>query len=407
MLFQGVKEDNMKTNVQPAAKALWTRDFLILFFTNSLFFAGFQLLIPVIPLYVTRLGGTSGQVGLITGIFVFSAIFIRLFTDLGIKKFGKRYCLFIGIITSFLSVAGYYLWTSVSGLLAIRIIHGIGFGIATTFYATLAADIIPAARCGEGMGYFGLGTTIAMAVAPAAGIWLMNDYGFGAVFLVSALCQIHALLGVYFCSIPAITVPDEVRSGSRRSFWDRFMVSGTQFPAFLSMLFGIAYGSVLTFIAVFAKEANIVNPGYFFLLGTLCMCLSRTVTGKIFDRKGPAWVILPGAILFLAGLAILTATTTLTTILVASVFYGFGVGALFPALQTWILNLVPASRRSAASATFYNVLDIGIGGGAIMLGILAGATGYASVYIYSTGVMFVFLVSYSYYYVKNKNNAMK
>ncbi|QDR83152.1 MFS transporter [Sporomusa termitida] len=395
----------MKTELQPVGKELWTRDFLILFFTNSLFFAGFQLLIPVIPLYVTRLGGTSGQVGLIAGIFVFSAIFIRLFTDWGIKKFGKRYCLFIGITISFLSVAGYYLWLSVGGLLAIRIIHGIGFGIATTFYATLAADIIPVSRCGEGMGYFGMGTTMAMAVAPAAGIWLMNSYGFGAVFFVSALCQIHALLGVYFCSVPAMPVADEVRSDLSRSVWDRFMVRGTRFPAFLAMLFGICYGSVLTFIAVFAKEVNIANPGYFFLLGTLCMCLSRTVTGKIFDRKGPAWVILPGAILFLAGLAILTATTTLTAILAAAVFYGFGVGALFPALQTWILNLVPASRRSAASATFYNVLDIGAGGGAIMLGLLAGATGYASVYIYSTGVMFVFLAAYSYYYVNEKKGA--
>lgn len=395
----------MKTNLQPVKKALWTKDFLILFFTNSLFFAGFQLLIPVIPLYVTVLGGTSSQVGLITGVFVFSAIFIRLFTDWGIEKFGKKYCLFIGIIISFLSVAGYYLWTSAGGLLAIRIVHGLGFGIATTFYATLAADIIPASRCGEGMGYFGLGTTMAMAVAPAAGIWLMNSYGFGAVFLVSALCQVHALLGVSFCSVPAVTVAGDVQTDISRPFWDRFMVSGTRLPAFLTMLFGICYGSVLTFIAVFAKAVNIENPGYFFLLGTFCMCLSRTVTGKIFDRKGPVWVILPGAVLFLAGLAILTSATTLTAILAASVFYGFGVGALFPALQTWILNLVPAGRRSAASATFYNVLDIGAGGGAILLGLLAGATGYASLYIYSTGVMFVFLVSYSYYYINKQNHA--
>ncbi|HWR09864.1 MFS transporter [Sporomusa sp.] len=392
----------MKSNLQDKNEKLWTKDFWILFFTNGLFFAGFQLLIPVIPLYVTWLGGTSAQVGLIAGIFVFSAIFIRLFTDVGIEKFGKRYCLFIGIIISFLSVAGYYIWTSVGGLLAIRIIHGIGLGIATTFYATIAADIIPASRCGEGMGYFGLGTTLAMAVAPAAGIWLMNEYGFGAVFLVSAVCQIHALIGVYFCAVPTVAQADGLPQDVSRSLLERFMENGTRFPAFLTMLFGFCYGSVLTFIAVFAKEANIANPGYFFLLGTLCMCLSRAVTGRIFDSKGPVWVILPGAFLFLLGLALLTTTTSLYMMLVASTFYGFGVGALFPALQTWILNLVPASRRSGASATFYNVLDIGVGGGAILLGMLAGVTGYASVYMYSAAAMFVFLVAYGYYYIADK-----
>lgn len=375
---------------------LWTKNFVSLTLTNGLFFGGFHILLPTIPLYAAQQGGTSTQVGLIAGIFVFSAIFIRLFTDYGKNKFGKMNCLFIGIAISFLAAASYLIWNSVAELLAIRVIHGIGFGIATTFYATIAADVVPSARIGEGMGYFGLGTTVAMAIAPALGIWLLNEYGFSAVFIVAVLCQIIAYVWTRFCSFSSAMPVDDFQTKHSNSIVDKFMEKGTRFPAFLTVLFGISYGSVLNFIAVFAKEVHITNPGYFFLLGTVCVCLSRTVTGRIFDKKGPAWVILPGAILFLLSFVVLNMTTSLGVLLGASVLYGLGLGALFPALQTWILNLVPDDRRSAASATFYNVLDVGTGGGAILFGILAGQVGFASVYIYSIATMVLFILAYSY-----------
>lgn len=387
---------------------LWTRNFIFLILTNGLFFSGFHILLPTIPLYAAQQGGSSIQVGLIAGIFVFSAIFIRLFTDYGKNKFGKKNCLFIGIVISFLSAASYLIWNSVGELLAIRVIHGLGFGIATTFYATIAADVIPTSRRGEGMGYFGLGTTVAMAIAPALGIWLLNEYGFSAVFVVAVLCQVIAFVWTHFCSIPTSTIAiDDIQKEEGRSLIDRFMERGTRFPALLTVLFGISYGSVLNFIAVFAKEVHIANPGYFFLVGTMCVCASRSVTGRIFDKKGPAWVILPGGILFFLSFVVLNITTSIEVFLGASVLYGLGVGALFPALQTWILNLVPANRRSAASATFYNVLDVGTGGGSIIFGMLAGKMGFSSVYIYSIAIMLVFILAYGYYIIVKKQAALE
>lgn len=64
------------------------------------------------------------------------------------------------------------------------------------------------------------------------------------------------------------------------------------FQAFLALLFGVCIGGVLNFIAILAKEAHITNAGSFFLICTLCIFVSRLVTGRIFDKKGPAWVIL-------------------------------------------------------------------------------------------------------------------
>ena len=127
---------------------------------------------------------------------------------------------------------------------------------------------------------------------------------------------------------------------------------------------------------------------------TVCIFLSRLATGRIFDKKGPAWVILPGALVFLAGFVVLAQSKTMTSFLIASALYGFGYGTIFPALQTWMFNLVAPSKRSAASATFYNMIDIGNGIGSVALGMLAGKFGYASIYWCSAGITSVFLLSY-------------
>ena len=79
----------------------------------------------------------------------------------------------------------------------------------------------------------------------------------------------------------------------------------------------------------------------------------------------------------------------------AAVLYGFGGGFLLPALITWMLNLVQPHRRSAASATFYNMLDVGTSAGAILLGMVAERVGFISMYKYSAGAMGIFLIVFA------------
>ncbi|MBP2663932.1 MAG: mdtG 2 [Firmicutes bacterium] len=383
---------------------LWTKDFILFTISNAFLFSGFHIFLPTLPIYVLNQGGTSTDVGLLSAIFVFCAILIRFFTDYGIRKWGKKYYLYIGCILCLIAAISYILATSVPRLLSLRVFHGLGFGIATTLYATIVSDILPKSRRGEGIGYFGLGTTLAMAIAPGLGVWIVDNFSFNNLFIVAMISQIIALVCMSLCSIP-----DDRTAASHNqensSFIDKLLERRLLFQAFLTVLFGICIGGVLNFIALLAKEAHIANAGYFFLICTLCIFLSRLVTGRIFDKKGPAWVILPGTILFLLGFVVLAQSKSMTSFLTASALYGFGYGTIFPAIQTWMFNLVPASKRSAASATFYNMVDIGNGVGSVALGVLAGKLGYASIYWCSSIIMGIFLISYI-WFVCNERQAL-
>ena len=79
---------------------LWSRDFLALTTANGLLFVGFHILLPTLPIYMASLGASGSEIGLIAGIFGYSAIFIRLFTDTGVRAFGKKTCLYAGLLLS-------------------------------------------------------------------------------------------------------------------------------------------------------------------------------------------------------------------------------------------------------------------------------------------------------------------
>ncbi len=386
----------------PITGPLWTKNFIILSVSNALLFSGFHLIMPVLPLFLADCGGADSEIGLIMGSFTISAIIIRLFTETGISTFGKKRFLILGMIVCMFGTAGYY-WADTVGLaLAVRLLHGVGFGIATTLYATLAVDIIPAVRRGEGIGYFGLGTTISMAVSPALGVWLVDANGFGALFAVATAGQIIAVLGLgAFAPAPVAAVANPVADAAR-PFLERIFERKTVFPAFLALLTGVAASGVLAFVALMAKEAHLDSVGYFFMVATSFVFLSRLFVGRIFDRRGPVWVVIPGAICLLVGQLILAHTDSTPVLLTAAIFHGLGIGILFPSLQAWMVGLVPPERRGVANATFYNFLDSGIGCGAAVLGFVAQAAGYAAVYQAAAGAMGVFIIVYAVYLLRGR-----
>ncbi|PKU22143.1 MFS transporter [Telmatospirillum siberiense] len=387
---------------------IWSKNFTGLVLSNGFFFGGFHMLLPTVPLLASDMGGSKTQVGLIAGIFVLSSVITRLFTDLGVRKLGKRNCLLLGIVISLFSAALYPFAPTVETMLWVRVLHGVGFGIGTTFYVAIVSDVIPATRRGEGLGYFGLATTIAMAVAPATGLWIAKEYGFTAMFAMAGSWELIAGLLLSTCGFSSAPTsaphPErhEAPAIGRRSVLDIFVEPGTLFPAFLVIMMGIAHGSVINFIAVYANELHLANPGYFFILGTGCIFLSRLAMGKVYDRKGPAWVVLPGVILLLTGLVTVAEASTMEVYLAAAVLHGFGIGMLFPALQTATISDVAPQRRSAASATFSNALDIGLGGGSVLLGMFAQKAGLPSAYLCAAAVMGVFLVIYTIHLMNQK-----
>ncbi|MDQ0887231.1 MFS family permease [Paenibacillus sp. V4I9] len=374
-------------------KPLWTKAFLITSLSNLLLFFSFQMLIPTIPTHVSQLGGNDVQVGLVIGIFTISSLLTRPFAGRALDLFGRKHVLLVGLALCALTIAGYSYMAAVTLILAARFVHGIGWGMSTTSLGTVIADIIPSERRGEGMGYYGLSNTFAMALAPLTGLWLMQTYGFPRVLLISTLLALLSLFSSLFITYSK-PMPIE-KSAQRPKLMDRLWERTAMLPSGLLLCTAICYGGIVTFITLFGHEAGISNVGWFFLCNASMVLIVRPITGMLFDRKGPEWVLLPGALFTLAGLLLLSYAHSEASLAGAAICYGIGFGSLQPALQAWTIARAAPNRRGAANGTFFSANDLGIGLGAMVLGALANISGsYALMYRYSTVLILVFILIY-------------
>ena len=379
---------------------LWTLAFIFITISNALVFMIFEMLLPTLPLFVTELGGGASQIGLVTGIFTLSAILIRPFAGLLASKFNKKYLLIGGVIVNALATGAYYLSSSIEMLLFIRLIHGAGFGLITTYFATIAAEIIPRKRRGEGMGYFGVGETVAISVGPMLGILTLELYDFQRLFLGGMAVLLLATLMAGFFK----RKPENIALDKEASIKITFIEKRVLFPAILTLLLGIAAGSIMSFFSLYALEKNYTYVGLFFFIIAAASFAVRLISGKIFDRYGTPVILIPGAILGVIGFGVLYAAESTFTFSIAAVLYGFGFGAIFPAIQTWCMNLVDEHEHEGAMGTFFNFFDLGIGGGSLLLGMIAAATSYQMIYIIATIAYALFLLLYMIYFVKVKRN---
>lgn len=389
----------MSTNVltTPTVR-LWTRSFLFIMTANALLFMVFEMMLPTLPLFVSKLGGGASQVGLVTGIFMFSAILIRPFTARLASKIDKKYLLLIGLAICALMTGAYYLSTSIGMILVFRVLHGLGFGLATTYFATLATASIPKERRGEGLGYFGVGETVAVSVGPLIGTAILMRYDFHYLFFGGAFILLLALAMTAFIS----RRPPAEAAGEHGSVPVKLIERKVLLPSLLILLVGVAAGSIMSFIALYAAEQGFASVAWFFFIVAAGSFAVRLVSGKMFDRFGPGSVLVPSAFFMMAGIWMLTLAANETWFLLSAALYGLGFGAVFPAIQTWCVNLVEEHEHESAMASFFNFFDFGIGGGAMVLGLLASAFSYELVYDVAIAVMVVYLLLYAGYAIRSR-----
>lgn len=373
--------------------SLWTPSFIFIMAANGLLFMAFEMLLPTLPLFVSSIGGGASQIGLVTGIFTVSAILIRPFAGVLTTRFNKKILLIIGMAICALSTGLYYLSSDVWILLIIRLIHGIGFGLATIYITTIAAENMPKERMGEAMGYFGVGETIAISLGPVIGISVLQAFDFNGMFWSAMAISLLAILFASITSRKSEFINENEHENTPTSKF-KWVEKRVLLPSILIFLTGIAAGGVISFTVLYAIDKGFHLIAWFFFITAASGLLVRVISGKMFDRYGPGVVLIPSGIITIAGFIVLLLAQNDLQFLIAGLLYGSGFGAIFPALLTWCLNLVEEYERENAIASFFNFFDFGLGGGSIILGLVAEAFSYQAVYYVAIVAYVLFLLTY-------------
>lgn len=391
---------------QEHPQKLWTKSFICLTLGSFLLFLNLQMLLSSFPAFVKeKFGAGDFTVSLVTSVFALSAIATRFLTAALIRKVHRNVLLLIGIALAVIITALYIAANSIGSLLAMRVGYGIGFGMASTIIPTLVSQIIPGRRMGEGIGYFGLSTSLAMSVGPMIGLNVMKQFGFHSLAVLGAVAAFF-IFPVIFLSKSIPQEPQQSKSvpagkPTAQSSQQRFNAK-LLFPAFLNVLLSVTYSGLLSFIALFGRSVHLEQVGLFFLFNAITIIIIRPISGRVFDSRGHAAVLIPAAVSVVASMAILSFTASLPMLIVSALLYGLGFGAIQPTIQAWMLRSSPKEQHGMANSMFYNSTDLGVALGALMLGVISSATGYAVMYRYSAGFMCLFLLVYVLYQIMSK-----
>jgi predicted MFS family arabinose efflux permease len=335
---------------------------------------GFFLPLSVVPLFAKQAGSEAGA-GLATVALLLATVAAELVTPRLVARVGYRWALATGLVLLGVPTLVLTVSDDIRVIIAVSVVRGIGYAIAVVAGGAVTALLIPADRRGEGLALVGIVGGIPSLLALPAGVWAAAHWGYAPVFVVTTVATLLALLsvpGLPRHSLAASATEEGVLAGLRNPVLTR--------PATLFAVSAAAVGVLVTFLPLAAADQPAWVAASALLAQPAAATAARWVAGRIGDRHGPAWLLVPGLLLAAAGMAGLAFTGTPAAVIGGAFVFGAGFGALQNATLSLMYARVPAGGESAVSAIWNAAYDLGMAAGALGAGLVIGSAGYPATF---------------------------
>jgi len=358
------------------------RFFVMCGFSFSVFLSVFQIL-PVAPFHILDLGGSAFASGLFLGCLTYASALTAPFTGAIGDRIGHRRVLVTSsVVISGFSVA-YGIVPGYRPMLALAVVHGAFWSGLLSASGAYMTSMLPERRRAEGIGYWGLSTVLAIAVAPPLGFWI---YRHGWIWVCASAFALNVAMAII-----AWRLPDDRRDAHATRVahahppggvieWRLLGLSATLF------LYSFAYGGITSFTALYADALGVTPKSIYLTVMALAILVSRPISGRIADRLGYRRVFVPCLLLITAGLIVLVLAGSRLWMILSALVFGVGFGTAYPTFAAYLMQHVAPSRRGTAFGTMLAAFDTGIGTGSTAMGGLIGRFGFANAFAFAAAL---------------------
>jgi MFS family permease len=358
-----------------AREPLLTWPFLRLCLVSfAVFLAAFQLF-PTIPFHLISLGVSRAGAGLFLTVYTWASALSAPLTGALADRFGKRRMLLVACAAFGVFSVLYGLVRAVPLLLVIACVHGFFWSGMLSASGALVVEVIPPSRRTEGIGYFGIAPTAAVAVAPAIGLWVYH-WGWRALaFELAGMALVVLALALQVREPRTAAAPAPARLREALS-WRVMASAGGLF------LVALGYGGATSYAALLAVERQIAPRSLFFTVFALTVIGTRLLLPVFADLGGdPRRLLVPSLLLVPPGLALLALARTPWTLAAAALVFATGFGSAYPAFMTWVLARTDARHRAATYGSVLLAFDTAIGSGSLLVGRIGEAIGLQGAFL--------------------------
>ena len=346
---------------------------------SAFFVIGMAL--PVLPLHVhQRLGMSPFVVGLVAGSQFAAALLSRLWAGRITDTHGAKRAVLMGLIAA-IAGAVFYLISlllvetpgiSVGVLLIGRALVGGAESLIITGSMLWGLRRLSPDRSAQAIAWVGMSMFAAMALGAPVGSFVFAQFEFFGIALATTVVLLVTLaLIAPMRALPPVASEKAPLSTVLRAV----LLPGVGFA-----LSGITFGSVTTFLTLYFALRGWAHGAVAFSMFALALIAIRVFGGHLPDRIGGARVALYCLGIQAVGLMLIAVAGAGWIAIVGAGIAGAGFSLVFPSLGLEAVGRVSPGSRGIAMGAYNAFVDLTLGIGSPLLGLLAGNAGMQAVF---------------------------
>lgn len=329
----------------------WERRFAGVFVAVLCTFAGFGVVVPVLPRLVTgELGGSAALVGAAFATTAAVAFVVRPYAGQLAQRVGCRPVMMAGAAMACGAAACYPLPWGTPGLIVVRVTIGVAEAAVMTAGAVWAVSLAPLQRRGRVVGWYGLSMWGGLSLGP-----LLGDL---------AATGSTAYVWVVAAGLPAVAVLVLTRlprgAGLSGAVSGRLLPPAAVRPGLALAAGGAGYACIISFGALAMTDRGLAGGSLLLSLFSAAYVAVRLLAVDLPDRIGATRVIVLAAVVETAGLALIAVAPNLLTAITGAVVAGGGFTLLYPSLALIAISRTPEAERGATLGAISSMLDVSI-----------------------------------------------
>jgi MFS family permease len=339
---------------------------------------------PVLPLHVHgALGFGRFIVGLVAACQFTASLLSRFWSGRTCDEQGPKRAVMIGLAAATGAGLLYLLSLRFVGAPTISVLILFAgramLGGAESFLITGATvwglGRVGSQNAGKVIAWMGTAMFAAFAAGAPIGIGLYDTGGFAALAGATTLAPLLAMLVV----APLRSVALDRKASPQflpvvRRIW---------VPGFGAALSCIGFGVIASFVSLLFVERGWTPVWLPFTSYAVALIVARLSFGHLPDKMGGAKVALYCVVIEAVGLALIGFASTAVTAAVGAALTGLGYALVYPGLGVEAVRRAPSQSRGLAMAAYTACLDLALGVGTPLLGLIAAKAGLGAMFLVS------------------------
>ncbi len=359
---------------------LFTSAFIALAAADLVYFTASGLLLGVTPFFVTGpLGSDKAGLGLAFGAFSVTTVIVRPLVGRMVDRLGRRRLMLAGVTMFAALIAAHLLVTDLWMLVVVRLFLGMAESLFFVAGFAALADLAPTGRTGEALSFASVALYLGIAIGPGVGQLLLDWRGFTAAWIGGTMLALLAVAMVLIVPETGEPAPEDAPPAR--------LIHRAAIRPGLALFTGVAgTAGFLALIGLHATEIGVTGWSVVPLIYGGIVVTCRIVFARVPDRLPPLKLAAGSLALCTSGLLILGAVRNPAGMLAGTVVLALGVAFLTPAIFAAVFSSVPAHERGSAAGTTTIFIDLGFGGGPLLLGLIAASGGIPIAFVVAAAV---------------------